>query len=116
MAIELNQSTFDPMLVMPRCVFKKGGRFFEKCKQTAENCNRNLPPLKHILASPTKGLKCTVSVLQPFTIDNFQMEHPVLKNIAHVWAISKLPAKVAESSQWLSIEKSTLNDEKSIMY
>ena len=44
------------------------------------------------------------------------MEHPVLKNIAHVWAISKLPAKVAESSQWLSIEKSTLNDEKSIMY
>ena len=70
----------------------EGGRFFEKCKQT-------------------KGLKCTVSVLLPFIIDNFQTEHPVLKHIAiiaYVWAISKPPAKVAESSQRLSVEKKVL--------
>ena len=35
-------------------------------------------PLKCILALPTWGQICTVSVLQPFTFDNFQSEQPVV--------------------------------------
>ena len=38
---------------------------------------KKLLPLKHILAFTTQGLKCTISVLQPFTFDIFQSEHPV---------------------------------------
>ena len=38
---------------------------------------KNLPPLKRILALPTKGQKCTDSVIQPFTYDNFHWERPV---------------------------------------
>ena len=41
---------------------------------------KKLPPLKRILALPTWGQICTVSVLQPFLSDFFQMEHPV-KNV-----------------------------------
>ena len=41
------------------------------------NFSKNLPLLKRILALPTQGQKCNVSVLQPFTFDNFQSEHPV---------------------------------------
>ena len=41
------------------------------------NFQSKLPSLKHILALPTQGLKCTVSVLQPFSFKNFQSEHPV---------------------------------------
>ena len=36
-----------------------------------------LAPL-HILALPTLSQRCTVSVLQPFTFDNFSLEHPVV--------------------------------------
>ena len=47
---------------------------------------RNIPPLKRILDSQTLGEKCTVSVLQPFTFDNFQSEHPV----CYFWKVKKM--------------------------
>ena len=50
----------------------RGDGFFHEIvtnnwKQIFVNQN-NLPPLKHILALPTMGQICTVSVLQPFTL------------------------------------------------
>ena len=47
-------------------------------------CFKNLLPLKHILALPTKGIKCIVLVLQPFTFHNFQSGHPVILEIDRV--------------------------------
>ena len=38
---------------------------------------KNLPPLKHILALPTWGQKSTQTELQPFEIGNFDLGHPV---------------------------------------
>ena len=47
--------------------------------------SKKLPSLKHILASPTYGQICTVSVLQPFTFKDFQSECPViLESISEV--------------------------------
>ena len=82
MTVALKRCIFDPMLVKPKCVWKVAV-FLKNCKQTAEKCKqifenwKKLPPLKHILALPTWGQICTVSVLQPFEISIFQMKHPV---------------------------------------
>ena len=82
MAVELNRCIFDPLLVKPKCVWETVD-LSKNCKPTAEICKLilkieiNLPPLKRILALPTKGLKYTVSVPHPFTFDNFQLEHLV---------------------------------------
>ena len=62
----------------------RGGRFFlfsKICLHFSAVClqfsKKKLPPLKRILALPTWGQICTVSVLQPFLSDFFQMKHPV---------------------------------------
>ena len=44
------------------------------CLQFFKNFNASL----RILAVPTQGQKCTVSVLQPFTFDNFYSKHHVV--------------------------------------
>ena len=52
----------------------RGGSFFQ-----FSNCVlffKKLPPLKCILALPTWGQICTISMLQPFLSDFYQMEHP----------------------------------------
>ena len=41
------------------------------------NFSKKVLPLKHILALPTWGQICTVSVLQPFPFDNFLSKNPV---------------------------------------
>ena len=56
----------------------RGGRLFWKIvNKQLKNVNKcpktqkNLPPLKHILALLTWGQICTDSVLQPFTFGNY---------------------------------------------
>ena len=69
MAVELNQRTFDPMLVKPKCICK-AVVLLKNCKQTAENCKQtaenqnNCTPLKRLLALPKWGQKCIVLELQ----------------------------------------------------
>ena len=45
-------------------------------RKSAET-HKKLPPLKHILALPTWGQKCTQTELQSFEIGNFDLGHPV---------------------------------------
>ena len=40
--------------------------------------HKKLPPLKHMLALPTEGQKCTQTEVQSFEIGNFDLGHPVL--------------------------------------
>ena len=89
---------------------------FKKSKQTATNCTQILEKwekmlfsLKRILALPAQGQGCTVSVLQPFSFDEFQSKHPIskikcvqfwnlwLKN----WKILSF-VKLASIAQWQS--------------
>ena len=83
-ALAQKRCIFDPKLIKPKCV----------CLHLPAVCLQfsiKLPPLKHILALPTKVQKCTFSELQPFTIVIFQMVHPVLNrkkmNIIHSYRI-----------------------------
>ena len=75
MAVELKRYTSDAILVKPKCVLEAVD-FLKSSKEKAKN-HKNLPPVIRILALPTLGQKCTDSVLQPFTFDNSQSEHPV---------------------------------------
>ena len=74
-ALTLKLCSCGSMLVKPKCVWKVAGFFLKDCKQTAEKCKqilkteKNLPPLKRILALPIWGQKCIVSVLQSFVFD-----------------------------------------------
>ena len=70
-ALAQKRCIFDPKLIKPKYVCL---HFPAVCLQFSIK----LPPLKHILALPTKVQKCTFSELQPFTIVIFQMVHPVL--------------------------------------
>ena len=51
--------------------------FIHSTHKSTGDTRKKLPPLKHILALPTWGQKCTVTELQPFQFAIFQMEHPV---------------------------------------
>ena len=42
---------------------------------------KSLPPPEHILALPIWGQKSLVSELQPFEKGNFDLGHPVIKNV-----------------------------------
>ena len=82
MLVALKRCIFDPMLVEPKCVWKLADFFnFRKFVYIFQlfvyNFSNKLPPLKHILALPTWGQKCTVSELQAFAIPKFQVKHPV---------------------------------------
>ena len=66
MTITLKLSMSDPMLVLPKCVWKAVGFFsiFEKnfsCLFTI--FQKKIPPLKHILTLPTWDQKCLISEL-----------------------------------------------------
>ena len=84
MAVTLKVCISDPMLVKPKWVWEVAGFFWKNCKQTAEKCKqifenwKKLPPLKLILALPTKGQKCILSDLQPFEVATFDLGHPVM--------------------------------------
>ena len=58
MAVNPKLSSFDPMLIKPKCVWEVAV-VLKNCKQTAEKWKqifenwKKLPPLKHILALPT---------------------------------------------------------------
>ena len=65
------------MLVKPKCVWEAVVCYKIVNKQVQiVNILKKLLPLKHILALSTKSQIYTVSVLQQFTFDNFQSEHP----------------------------------------
>ena len=38
-------------------------------------------PFKRILALPSLTQICIVTVLQPFTLDNFQLDNPVIQDL-----------------------------------
>ena len=76
MTVELNKCIFATMLVKPKCVWE--AQTPENCKQIIESW-KNLPLLlNRILALPTNDQISTVLVLQPFTLDNYQSEHPLV--------------------------------------
>ena len=64
MAVVLKWCIFDAMLVIFQLF--------------VHNFLKDLPPLKRILALPTCSELRTVTVLQQFLSDFFQMEHPVI--------------------------------------
>ena len=66
---------------------------------------QNLPLLKHILALPKLGQICTVSLLQPFTIERFQLEHLVIhQNWFHVKSYQNQKSFYLENIPWNHFE------------
>ena len=76
MAAELNQLFFDPMLVKPKCVWVLVDYFQIVNKQVKikkKKTNYRLLNWNTFWASPTYGQKCSISVLQPFAFDKWQL-------------------------------------------
>ena len=76
MSVPLKLCILDPLLVKPKCVweavvFFNFRKFVYIFQLFVYNFSNKLPPLKHILALPTWGQKCTVFKIQPFTFENF---------------------------------------------